>query len=102
MIGTALKIGAVFALSLSFSGGGGVREAAAGDLVYSPKIPAFGGSPLLDDYFISTAQIQNQFVESGGGGGGSSAPPVINFPPITIDLGGVADGAGDEEGASPE
>ena len=68
-------------------------QAAASDLIYQPLNPAFGGSPLLDDYLISTAQIQNRFVNTGGSsGGGSSAPPIINFPPITIELGGVNNG----------
>lgn len=87
------RAGAFLAVLVAASAGAGAQTAWASDLVYSPKIPAFGGSPLLDDYFISTAQIQNKHTDSGGGGGGSSAPPVINFPPITIDLGGIADGA---------
>lgn len=62
--------------------------AMAGDLVYKPLNPGFGGNPDVFGYLIGTAQIQNQFAEQGGGGGGN-APPEINFPPIVIDLGGV-------------
>ncbi|MCF7702492.1 curli assembly protein CsgF [Loktanella sp. M215] len=60
----------------------------AGDLVYKPIIPAFGGFADNYGYLLGTAQIQNQYLppsESGGGGGA----PDINFPPIVIDLGGV-------------
>jgi curli production assembly/transport component CsgF len=35
-------------------------RAAAGDLVYQPVNPAFGGSPLNKDFLMGTAEAQNQ------------------------------------------
>ncbi|MEM1066241.1 MAG: curli assembly protein CsgF [Pseudomonadota bacterium] len=64
--------------------------AAAGDLIYFPKNPSFGGNPDNFNSLIGLAQIQNQHVEGGGGGGGGV--PNISFPPITIDLGGTGSG----------
>lgn len=58
----------------------------ASDLIYNPTNPAFGGFPGNFDFLVGTAQIQNKFAEGGGGNGG---PPVINFPPIDIDIGGI-------------
>lgn len=65
----------------------------AGDLIYFPTNPSFGGNPNNFDNLIGLAQIQNPFTESGGGGGGGV--PNISFPPITIDLGGIGGGSGD-------
>ena len=62
--------------------------ATAGDLIYQPINPGFGGFSDNFGYLIGTAQIQNQHLPESEGGGGSSAPD-INFPPIVIDLGGV-------------
>jgi hypothetical protein len=62
--------------------------AVAGNLRYSPLNPAFGGNPNLSGFLLSTAQIQNKFVDSGGGGGDAGVPD-ISFPPIVIDLGGL-------------
>lgn len=57
------------------------------ELSYAPLHPAFGGDPNNFNALFTLAQTQNQFVpESSGSGGGV---PTINFPPITIDLGGV-------------
>ena len=61
--------------------------AMATDLIYKPIIPAFGGNTDMWNYLIGSAQLQNQFAPQGGGGG--NAPPQINFPPITIDIGGI-------------
>lgn len=33
----------------------------AQDLVYTPKIPSFGGNPYYAQYFLSTAEAQNSF-----------------------------------------
>ena len=90
-------VAAIAATSLS-------RPALA-DFIYQPVNPAFGGSPLMEDYLIGTAQIQNKFVNqnSGGGGGGGGAPD-ISFPPIVIDLGGGGSGepaAGEPPAVSP-
>ena len=74
--------------------------AGAGDLVYTPINPAFGGQPFNHNFLVGTAQIQNQFNESGGGGGGGGAP-VINFPPIDIDLGGLGGGGDGAGGGTP-
>ncbi|WP_157384440.1 curli assembly protein CsgF [Nitratireductor soli] len=62
----------------------------AGQLIYRSGDPSFGGSPLLDEFLLNLADIQNKHKPSGGGSGG---PPSINFPPITIDLGGATDAA---------
>jgi hypothetical protein len=61
----------------------------AGNLRFEQVNPAFGGNPNLNGYIVGTAQIQNQFLESGGSGG--NAAPDISFPPIVIDLGGLSD-----------
>jgi curli production assembly/transport component CsgF len=37
-----------------------VPPAAAGDLVYQPVNPAFGGSPLNKDFLMGTAEAQNR------------------------------------------
>lgn len=66
----------------------GAGPVMAGDLIYRPVIPSFGGNPDIFNYLLGTAQIQNQFVPPSGGGGGGGAPD-ITFPPIVIDLGGV-------------
>lgn len=80
----------------------GALPALAGELIYRPLNPGFGGNPLLEDYLIGTATIQNQFVGSGGGGGGGGGgAPVINFPPINIDLGGVGGGTPPTGGGTP-
>lgn len=60
----------------------------AGDLIYRPINPAFGGNPNNFDYLIGTAQIQNQHLPDSGGGGGGGVPN-IDFPDISIDLGGA-------------
>jgi hypothetical protein len=75
---------------------------AASELVYKPLHPAFGGDPNNFNALFNLAQIQNQFTAESGGGGA----PAINFPPITIDLGGVgntpdpADDPADDPAAS--
>ena len=63
--------------------------ASAGDLIFSPVNPAFGGNPNNFDYLVGTAQIQNQHPADPGGGGGGGGVPNINFPDISIDLGGA-------------
>jgi len=60
--------------------------AAATQLTYTPTIPAFGGNPNNYSYLIGTAQIQNDYT---GSSGGSSGAPTINFPPISVNLGGI-------------
>ncbi len=76
-------------------------SAYAGQLIYSPTNPGFGGNPNYFDYLVGMAQIQNQHLPEQSGGGGSSAAPQINFPPITIDLGGVAGAGGTTPGITP-
>jgi hypothetical protein len=71
----------------------------AGSLRYEPLSPGLGGNPNLNGYLVGTAQIQNQFVESGGDGGGGV--PDISFPPIVIDLGGLGGGAEEPPGEEP-
>lgn len=66
----------------------------AGELLYNPINPGFGGNPNNIDYLLNLAEIQNEFVETAGGGsGGGGGVPNISFPPITIDLGNVGGGA---------
>ncbi|MFG6596085.1 curli assembly protein CsgF [Sulfitobacter sp. 1A13368] len=62
--------------------------ATAGDLIYQPINPGFGGFSDNFGYLIGTAQIQNQYLPESEGSGGGGAPD-ISFPPIVIDLGGV-------------
>lgn len=66
--------------------------AMAGDLIYQPTIPAFGGFADNFNYLIGTAQIQNQYLPESEGGGGGGGAPDITFPPIVIDLGGIGGG----------
>lgn len=61
--------------------------ASAESLVYKPLNPSMGGNPDYYPYLLGTADIQNQYRESGGGGGF----PTIEFPDISIDLGGNTD-----------
>lgn len=67
------------------------NTAAAGDLIYRPVNPAFGGPSNNVDYLLGTAQLQNKHPASqgGGGGGGGGGVPNISFPDISIDLGGA-------------
>ena len=65
--------------------------AAATQLVYTPTIPAFGGNPNNYSYLIGTAQIQNDY--TGTSGGSSGGAPTINFPPISVNLGGIGGAA---------
>lgn len=81
LVGTPILLAAVASVSVAH----------AAELVYRPLHPAFGGDPNNFNALIGLAQIQNQHTESGGGGGGGGGVPDINFPPITIDLGGVGD-----------
>jgi hypothetical protein len=78
LLRTALMIGACTL------GGGGQ----AGELIFRPLNPSFGGNPNLSAHFLNLAQIQNQHTASNGGGG-SGGIPQITFPPILIDLGGT-------------
>ncbi|MDF3384595.1 MULTISPECIES: curli assembly protein CsgF [unclassified Sulfitobacter] len=64
----------------------------AGELLYNPINPGFGGNPNNIDYLLNLAEIQNEFVETSEGGGGGGGVPDISFPPITIDLGNVGGG----------
>lgn len=73
------------------------QSASAGELLFNPVNPGFGGIPNNIEYLLNLAQLQNQHLPPASAGGGSSAPQ-INFPPITIDLGGVADGNGNGGG----
>jgi hypothetical protein len=63
-----------------------VSTANAQDLIYRPLNPGLGGNPDLYPYLIDLAGIQSRY--NGGSGGGSGGAPVINFPDISIDLGG--------------
>ncbi|WP_339760160.1 curli assembly protein CsgF [uncultured Sulfitobacter sp.] len=67
------------------------QTASAGELLFNPVNPGFGGNPNNIDYLLNLAQLQNQHLPPASDGGGSSVPQ-INFPPITIDLGGVVGG----------
>tara|TARA_R110002012_G_scaffold47399_1_gene124199 strand:- start:3955 stop:4260 length:306 start_codon:yes stop_codon:yes gene_type:complete len=73
--------------------------AGAGELLYNPINPGFGGNPNNIDYLLNLAEIQNEFLESAdsGSGGGGGGVPNISFPPITIDLGGTGGGASQNE-----
>ncbi len=50
--------------------------ASAGDLVYQPRNPAFGGSPFTGDFLLSSAQTQNQFQ---GNGKRFESDPIADF-----------------------
>lgn len=65
--------------------GAGVQ---AGELIFRPLNPSFGGNPNLSAHFLNLAQIQNRYGNTNGGGG-SGGVPQITFPPIMIDLGGA-------------
>ncbi len=53
----------------------------AGQLVYSPVNPSFGGSPFNGDYLLNNSVIQNDKISTdGGGGGGGGAGGDLNFP----------------------
>lgn len=72
----------------------------ASELVYTPKNPNFGGNPLISNFLLDSARIQNPYVPPSGSGGGGGSPtfdfgggggiggptiiinPVIN-PPVT-------------------
>lgn len=43
--------------------------ASAGNLVYQPVNPAFGGSPLNGSWLMQQGQVQNQFANKGAGAG---------------------------------
>ena len=85
----ACGIGAAGVLASALSGTLSGSAARASDLIYQPINPGFGGYSNNVDYLLSLANIQNTHAASGGGGGGGGGVPVINFPPITIDLGGI-------------
>jgi curli production assembly/transport component CsgF len=40
----------------------------AGDLIYQPVSPAFGGNPLNSTFLLQTAEIQNRYAGDGGFG----------------------------------
>jgi hypothetical protein len=69
----------------------------ASELIYRPFNPSFGGNPNLSSHLINLAQIQNRFGQRSGGNGGV---PQINFPPISIDLGGVGSVLGGGNGST--
>lgn len=92
-----LRAATVGAIALCFS----CQTLDAGELIYRPTNPGFGGNPNNIDYLLNLAQIQNQHLPDSGTDGGSSAAPTINFPPITIDLGGVAGGGGTTADPNP-
>mgnify|MGYP002152591627 CR=1 FL=1 len=58
MLGRTLALLAVLALWAS-------GPAQAQDLVYTPKNPAFGGSPVNYQWMLSSAKTQNAFQDSG-------------------------------------
>jgi curli production assembly/transport component CsgF len=49
--------------------------AAAGQLVYQPVNPGFGGNPFNADYLLGTAQAQNDYEDKGSG----SSDPIDDF-----------------------
>ncbi|MEL7213518.1 MAG: curli assembly protein CsgF [Pseudomonadota bacterium] len=79
-----LRLTQIVLISSLFAG-----SAVAGDLIYRPINPAFGGNPNNFDYLIGTAQIQNQHLPEQSSGGGGGGVPNIEFPDISIDLGGA-------------
>lgn len=52
----------------------GLGSAQAGNVIYQPVNPAFGGSPLNGSWLMQQGQAQNQFTKSGSGGS-SYTPP---------------------------
>jgi len=52
----------------------GLGSAQAGNVIYQPVNPAFGGSPLNGSWLMQQGQAQNQFTKSGSGGGGYTPP----------------------------
>ena len=93
-----LRAAIVGAIALIFT----CQTLGAGELIYRPTNPGFGGNPNNIDYLLNLAQIQNQHLPDSDTGGGGGAVPTINFPPITIDLGGVAGGGGTTSDPTPE
>ncbi len=55
-----------------------VAPAAAQDLVYRPKNPAFGGSPLNYQWMLNSAQVQNPY-DGGGGADPFARDPLADF-----------------------
>lgn len=92
-----LRLSTTVALAIALS----PVPALAGNLVYQPINPGFGGFSNNIDYLLPLAQLQNQHVDSGGGGGGGGGAPAISFPPITIDLGGAGTPAATPPAATP-
>ena len=79
---TATRYGCRFAVA-AIALAATIPGAAGAELIYRPINPAFGGSPLIDDFLVGTAQIQSTFQPSaplptddddpvidGGGGSG--------------------------------
>ena len=51
--------------ALALIGAALAGPAAAGDLVYQPVNPSFGGNPLNGSFLLNNAQLQNDFEEPG-------------------------------------
>jgi len=57
-------------------------SATAGELVYQPVNPSFGGDPLNGSFLLNSAQIQNQHKDDGSGRSGfdrSEPDPLAEF-----------------------
>jgi curli production assembly/transport component CsgF len=69
----------------------------AGQLVYQPTNPTFGGNPLNGTFLLSTAQTQGDGVKSGQ----QQTPDLSGLNDALKNLGNIGDGTGGVGGSSP-
>ncbi len=75
---------------------GMAASTSAGQLVYQPTNPTFGGNPLNGSFLLSTAQTQGDGVKSGQ----QQTPDLSGLNSALSNLGNVNQGAG-SSGSSP-
>ena len=69
----------------------------AGQLVYQPTNPTFGGNPLNGTFLLSTAQTQGDGVKSGQ----QQTPDLSGLNSALSNLGNVGNNTGTGTGSSP-